>query len=242
MRQQFLMAILMATGINYGLATAADSAQGGIVVERNYTLNQSRSITIGEPLVRAKSYVETITTRPAFTAEKPFSIVGKRNVIEIPAATELPVVDTRAIGGERYEVASLGPRLNMSEVAIQVGKDGRPSNRLLGSLQRGPLFSIGKYYRFVPDDIALHRIQTKIVSRAPGTDNFELLFNGIDGQGLRLQYREYTADDLARPAFSQDLSYPLSVQTIRFRKLVIHVEAVNDQGMTYRVAADGSLN
>jgi hypothetical protein len=69
-------------------------------------------------------------------------------------------------------------------------------------------------------------------------ENFEIVFNGIDGQAMHMQYREYTSDNLARPAFSQELSYPLGTKTIRFRKLLLTVENINANEITYTVVSD----
>lgn len=53
----------------------------------------------------------------------------------------------------------------------------------------------------------------------------ELIFLGIDGTTLRVGYREYDGD-LARPAFSEDLTYPIrgdGTSVIRYKNLTIDV-------------------
>jgi hypothetical protein len=66
---------------------------------------------------------------------------------------------------------------------------------------------------------------------------YELVYSGIDGNTLRIGYREY-ADNLARPAFAQDLTYPIhstGPTMIRFQAVQIEVIEANASEITYRV-------
>lgn len=65
----------------------------------------------------------------------------------------------------------------------------------------------------------------------------ELLYQGISDDTLRLAYREFS-ENLARPAFHQDLTYTLSPDgptEIRFRTLVLEVTSADNSGIRYRV-------
>lgn len=205
-----------------------------LVSARNYELGQTITAAVGDTLVRSKSYSETVTRQSAYRADQDFSVDGGIVHLTVRAGQELPVAGTRLIDGVRYDMASVG------DVALLVGPDGALYPRLMGGLAPG-MIPVQVIYamRFTPASASLKPIESKAISTAPGDENYELLFNGIDGQSIRLQYREYTAQDLARPAFSQDLSYPITVKTIRFRRLVIELDRVTDQEMVYRVTADG---
>jgi hypothetical protein len=95
-------------------------------------------------------------------------------------------------------------------------------------------------YRFTPSPTSarLERADASDTRRTPTGENFEIVFNGIDGSAMRFQYREYTAGDLARPAFFQDLSYPLSSRTVRFRTMSIAVASVDAQQIRYTVETE----
>jgi hypothetical protein len=76
----------------------------------------------------------------------------------------------------------------------------------------------------------------QITSGASGY-KYELLYQGLDGNTLRIGYREYT-DNLARPAFAQDLTYPMAPETttqIRFKSVRIDVLSADASEITYRV-------
>jgi hypothetical protein len=68
-----------------------------------------------------------------------------------------------------------------------------------------------------------------------------LIFAGLDGKTLRLSYREFT-DDMARPAFTQDLTFTMSgkyPETISFRDSAITVLGIDNSGMRYRIEPTG---
>lgn len=72
----------------------------------------------------------------------------------------------------------------------------------------------------------------------PRSDSFkyEILYQGISGKVLRLAYREYI-NDLARPAYFQDVSYDVESfpMSITFRTVRIEVLSANNNGVQYRV-------
>jgi hypothetical protein len=205
------------------------------VIDSNYTLGRTLSATVGDTLVRSKAYREVTTGRTAYRANQTFAVDGGIVHAVVQANQELPVVGARTVNGVRYDLAAFGDAR-----ALMIGPDGSPANKVMNGLGTSTPVEMFYTFRFTPADVKLSPVESRHSEKIAGRENFELLFNGIDGQGIRLQYREYTADDMARPAFSQDLSYPLTSKVIRFRKLVLEVDQVSDQGMTYRVVSDGS--
>jgi len=65
---------------------------------------------------------------------------------------------------------------------------------------------------------------------------YELIYQGIDRGVVRIAYREYT-DNLARPAFSQDLTYTLqgALTEVRFRNMSLEIQSANNNEITYIV-------
>lgn len=72
----------------------------------------------------------------------------------------------------------------------------------------------------------------------PSDDSFkfELLYQGVSRNSLKLAYREYLKD-LARPAFYQDVVYDLekSPTVITFRSVRIEVTSADNNQIAYRV-------
>lgn len=111
------------------------------------------------------------------------------------------IVGQRVEGGVTYTVARKG------EFGIHIASDGTMGLRVINGLGRtgGPA-EVVMVYRFSPSSSSarFNRVADRIVQRTSAGQNFEIVFNGIDGQAMRFQYREYTANDFARPAFFQD--------------------------------------
>jgi hypothetical protein len=76
----------------------------------------------------------------------------------------------------------------------------------------------------------------QITSDASGY-KYELLYQGLDDNTLRVGYREYI-DNLVRPAFAQELTYPIhsdGATEIRFKSVRIEVLSADASEITYRV-------
>ena len=65
---------------------------------------------------------------------------------------------------------------------------------------------------------------------------YELLYQGLDGNTLRVGYREYI-DNMARPAFAQELTYPTSLDAtaIRFKSVRVEVLSADASEITSRI-------
>lgn len=70
----------------------------------------------------------------------------------------------------------------------------------------------------------------------------ELVYSGKFGDDtVRFLYREYV-DDMARPAFTQELSYDLPESNpISFKSLVIDVQEATNNSITVSIVEDGGL-
>ena len=72
-----------------------------------------------------------------------------------------------------------------------------------------------------------------------GINNYELIYGGTDGKSITITYREFTPNDLARPAFYQNLVYEAKAKQIRFKDTIIRLEQVSNEKITYSVVSDG---
>lgn len=93
--------------------------------------------------------------------------------------------------------------------------------------------SMGVFFINIPDEIKY----TQSFLPVPKKDYYkqEFIYNGRVGNALKFIYREYI-DDLARPAFTQDLQYDLSEsKTIGFRGLRIDVLSATNTNIEYKI-------
>jgi hypothetical protein len=111
---------------------------------------------------------------------------------------------------------------------------------------RGVLDEVRSGPRQVPINAILYQTQplsipytlTDAVKVGENSFRYQLLYQGLDGRTVRLTYRGYT-NDLARPAFQQDLTYTLEQNgrptDVSFRGLQMTILRADNNGITYRV-------
>lgn len=72
----------------------------------------------------------------------------------------------------------------------------------------------------------------------PESFKVEIIYLGMDGPNIRAAYREYK-DDIARPAFYQDITYNISQsKTIRYKNYKIQVNDATNEYIEYTVIED----
>ena len=98
---------------------------------------------------------------------------------------------------------------------------------------------MGWSYAPTPPNAKLVTDSTEAVETSNGYTNFELVYGGTSGDSIQILYREYTQSDLARPAFSQQLTYSKTAKRFRFQNIQIDVKQANNESITYTVISDG---
>lgn len=199
------------------------------VSETNFTLNVERTSVVGDSVVRVKDYLLTRVTAPAVTTTKfaTYQLGMGRGVIN--PGVEYPLVGERTIEDQRVRIVDLG------QAAAQIFDDGRVHTK---GMVRG---AYGEWIEPLPNmvispaDLLFSSVTRVDESSIAAGENYEIVFTGRDASSIRFQYREYTSQDMARPAFSQDLSYPVDAPVIRFRGLTISVLNVGPDSITYKV-------
>jgi hypothetical protein len=94
-------------------------------------------------------------------------------------------------------------------------------------------------FRATPEDLRFFELIREKVNVKAGYLNYEIIYGGTDEKSIRMTYREYTSEDLARPAFSQDLVYEVGSKEIRFRDTKIVVYEATNEKIVYAVVSDG---
>lgn len=202
-------------------------------IDRNYTLGKEASAFVGQPIVRVKDYWVRTDARAALQPDQAFSVFlplfGPN--IAIGAAEPLPMVGTQVRDGITYRLVQL-QGLPLSFLVKPDGTfDGRAVN-MYGA-------KMGYTYDFKPATVKLSPVVAEQVSTDRGYLNFELVYSGANKDEISLLYREYTPQDLARPAFTQNLTYERGTSTIRFRDIKITVLGADNERIRYVVDEDG---
>ncbi len=206
-------------------------------VDRNYEIGKSEQVYVGQPLVRVKDYWEQQAQVEVVRADKAFVMnTGFLGASASVAQGEgLRVVGITEHDGKTYRVVHFQEK-SMFGLNFLINPDGTFSgwaiSNVNGAHQIGTLLAN-------PPDVKLVSDTATAVDKTKGYINFELVYGGTTGDSIQILYREYTPNDMARPAFSQQLVYSLASKHIRFRDIQIDVAAADNEHIVYTVVADG---
>lgn len=208
-------------------------------ISKNYTLGKEQIAYVGQAIVRVKHYdiggppVQTFASKIAFSGSMPDG-----TKVDYAAGTQADVAAMMDYDGDHFYILKLSPELP-GNARLLVNLDGDYDAMAIteAGVMTEPCYTPGtacvepKAMKFTP---------TKIDTTASASGNFEIVYSGATKDTVTLLYREYTPDDLARTAFSQNLTYDRASPTIRFRSLVIRVIEAGNESLRYVVEADGS--
>lgn len=204
-------------------------------VDRNYEIGVQRQAYVGDPIVKVRDYYVQQASRPVLRANQPFTLkIPLLSTIRVGQESDWLVDGTLERRGVTYRLARLdqiGPALALKFLITEDGRFEGSAVTVSGS-------RMGFSYRPDPETVRLLPVTSTAVATAKGGTNFELVYFGTTGDAINIAYREYTPDDLARPAFSQNLVYSQKDRTIRFRNIVIEVASAGNQSITYTVVSD----
>lgn len=231
MRMLMICALLLT-----GCATADPVASQTTVreiSERSYRIGAPQTTIVGDVLVRVRHYFVEDAGVTSVQANKDFRVRGGGFNIPFKEGQNLEVAGSRTIEGARYFLVPVeANQLGIGGVvSLQVDEDGRIYKKVLDG---GAIFT----FRTDPVDGRLIPVEQTAALKSKPFENYEIVFNGSDGQAMRFTYREYSPDDPARTAFFQDFSYPISAKTIRFRKLQLDVLGLDDGSITFSIRSD----
>lgn len=201
------------------------------VSETNYVLNEPRTVVVGEAIVRVKDYVLVRQMMPAMRASTSGSFQMGMSSGQIVGGSEYPLVGERLIDGTPHRIVEI------NLVGFQVRPDGTVLNKGLVRGAYNEWIPVIPAMNLVPNDLRFEPVTRVDENSIAAGENFEIVFTGRDAGAMRFQYREYTSQDMARPAFSQELSYPATARTIRFRGMAIEVLELGEDSITYKVTA-----
>jgi hypothetical protein len=214
---------LLATGcINSNIKPfVVEQAKTRHVVEKYPEEGITSTATVGSSLVRVKDYFVS-------TQDIPKLVVVTTNVSGAEAGTTVNIEGTKNIGGvEYYLVWCIG----LNDVMTADGCMAVDMNSLTSAGRWIQGFGISEKFAGIQFD----KTASEKVSVTQGYTNYEILYSGVQGDVLRLRYREYSPENLARAAFTQDLTYSLADKVIQFRSVEIEVHEANNRTMKYVV-------
>jgi hypothetical protein len=204
-------------------------------VDKNYELGKSQQVYVGQPLVRVRDYYERQARVQVVRADQAFRMLLPPFIhADVAQGASARVVGTTQRNGKSYRVVVL-PDAAAAALRILINDDGSFEGSAISNIGA----EMGFNYKPDPPDAKLIGDTATLVDKAKGYINFELVYGGTTSDSIQVLYREYTPDDMARPAFSQQLVYSLASKHIRFRDIQIDVATADNERIAYTVVADG---
>jgi hypothetical protein len=182
-------------------------------------------------MVRVKDFLVTQSASPYLRPDKPFTLSKWLDIINGTPEIALRIAGQTEIEGRRLTV--LDGSAAGTGYSLLVGEDGYLDNRVMTAAPFHGVF----VFHLSPPDVRFTPVGNRTVS-TPAGDNYELVYAGLDGDTIKITYREYTGDDMARSAFFQQLSYRRTQPTIRFKRTVIEVHTVTNELIDFTVMQD----
>ena len=214
---------------------------------KNYRLKEVYSVNVGEPVVVRKSYFyKEFESQDRAVVENDFRVVAKGALR--PSLTyngrkdeQLLVLGTTTVDKKSFRIISIGQLSDGTPVGILVSRDtgvatgkGVWRNPVTGAWQSNNLG-----VTLDPPDTSFKVVNRVEVDRSKPYENYEIIYTGRLGENVTFVYREYTPDNLAKPAFYQNLTYNLAgAKQIRFRKLQIEVAEASNEQIKLKVVSD----
>jgi len=210
------------------------------VFERNYKLGEKRVAFVGQPVVKVKDCTVDRYQAGHMRATEDFVIKGGLVTIAGDKDTGYEMRGRTTVEGNEFTVVFIPGRLSGTGYGLLIDESGRVYHRVL-DFHYTYSDDVMMIYDFSasPSGLRFFALSKEKVRAKAGYLNYELVYNGTDGKSISMTYREYTSEDLARPAFYQDLVYESGSKEIRFRDTKILVYEATNGKIIYAVVSDG---
>jgi hypothetical protein len=239
MRYRSLL-VLLAAGLSACAGVTAvtpEAAAPKHVVQKNFTVGELKTVPVGETMLSLKDYYQK-DQQDTWSIGQPVSLrVGLGSMVVIPG--DYPVVVRVKVDGadydvvdvkvHPYELTTFGPSSAVVPMTFLIDQSGRIAKSGAG------LGITTDVSGLEPADFRATRAEKTAIDSSRGYTNFELLYSGVAAGALRLTFREYSPNDLSRPATFQDLTYNAAEKSIRFKNVQLDIESADNQAIRFRV-------
>jgi hypothetical protein len=202
--------------------------------QKNYILGDKKIAYIGEPIVLVKEY-RVLESESSLKADNPFTITGGLSSATVNVfgtkGQEFPIVGSIKVNGKHCNTIAIPSSI----FVFAIKPDGAFSGVVAGfDWGMSPVQGVN-VYKINPPNTRFYPTKVQHVMKDAPFTNMELIYSGLSDNALQLLYREYTSDDLIRPAYTQELSYPPDAQVIRFKAFKIEITEASAEKLVYSV-------
>ncbi len=204
------------------------------VLYKNYELGQKLAAYVGQPIVKVKDYKVERYKAKHMRVSDDFIISGGYETITGDKNKDYEVIGETTINDKTFTVVNIPDSQFGVHFGVLIKADGTVYNKVLKNN------NIMEYsFSASPPGLRFISLKDEEINVDAGYLNYELIYGGTDEKSIIITYREYTSNDLARPAFYKDLVYEPGQSQIRYRDTVIKIYEANNEKIVYTVMGDG---
>lgn len=226
---------------------------------KNYVLNQRKIVHIGDEIIKIRS-VRQNTYAYAYIDVSEKIDVNLSNRVDKPPYIKIFEISKnkypvkyKLLFDEKNEIADSGKTFyllpyqhpnalgQVADYSLLVSEDGYMSDKAI--------YQSWDKLLYLPTKLAVSPNTSKFSgelaaskTEKTGTPHYELLYTGKNDVSLNITYKEYTADDLARPSFFQNLTYEANAKQIRFKGFILKINEATNEKFDFTVIEDGLVD
>lgn len=203
---------------------------GGYV--KNYTLGERKTAFIGQEIIKVE-ICDGIQKNVIFGRDNIIDDKYNMKQFSLNHNTISPIFCTVEYDGKTFNVTR-DSDINMPW-GLLISHDGNINQNGIYSHRFEQIYSLDSIV-INPDKVVY---SNSCIRKTPTAISFELIFAGKNDVSLNTTYKEYSYNDLARPAFFQNLTYQANAKQIRFKEFLIQIHDVTNEQIIYTVLEDG---
>lgn len=204
--------------------------------EKSYNINSVMVASVGNPIFQVTEYHPKIRKTETAVPSENISLKLKWRLrsffIETWAGREYEITGTAFIENVRYYLVKIP---GIYSWGIFISEDGRPIKSCVYSYDNEMLYYPLENIAF-PESYTLKPVRE--IDYIKGK-TYELIFSGKNDFSLNFMYREFTANDMARPAFYQNVTYRATADQFQFKDFVIRIHDLTNEKITFKILRDG---
>lgn len=216
------------------------------IYEKSYTIGQAQNTFIGEPVIKVKKIAGKVVQKDVFKPLGDFSItvenagtknLGSDDIFYIQGKFDIKGIDYTVIYNQKLLIYN---NSLVSSLGVLVAEDGSFAG-VVARLRFGYDNFIEvqrEKYKITPYNTKFKKTIEETTKDVKSVYSYELIYTGKTPDSLMITYREYTGDDMARPAFFQNLTYSSKQNQIRFKNLLIEVVSADNEKIVFKVLED----
>lgn len=210
------------------------------VDEKSYTLKAEHKTYVGNSMIRVRDYEVSKRTTDKLVPSEDFTIGIQQFSLSGKKGTPISIAGKVIVEGETYYLIQSEEYKLLFPISSSGEYLGGRAGRIVGGFHSGKevVVSPRGNWKFSPSTVKFSLAQIEEVDSTKGYTNFELVYTGHTENSFNIMYREFTRDDLARPAYYQNLTYKKQDKIIRFKNIKINIIEATSEYVRFAVLED----